>query len=118
MNPSVLLLLPPFAFLLWRPEWPAVAVLLGAMALVAWRDWAAQKANWNGSVSVDIDHANHAIKAVGARLDKVEAAWLEAAEAQRQKGNALALKVKAAEDALEGHSRALQQAATKPRSIL
>lgn len=111
VSPSLLLLLAPFAFLVWRPDWPGVAVLLGAMALVAWRDWAAAKTDWNGSVSVDIDHLNHALKTL---RSEVEANNQQAQDAWKS----LALKDKAAEEAITSLRTTLQQATSKPRGLL
>lgn len=118
VSPSLLLLLAPFAFLVWRPDWPGVAVLLGAMALVAWRDWAAAKTDWNGSVSVDIDHLNHALKTLRSeveRNDKDARGALEMATGNIAK---IALQVKASEEMLSGLRAAVQQASSKPRGLL
>lgn len=69
MTPTLLMLVPPFALLVWRQDTPSVLALLGAMALVAYLDWSAHTTDWNGSVSVDIDHVNHAVKVLGARVE-------------------------------------------------
>lgn len=118
MSPTLLLLLPPFAFLLWRPDWPTVAALLGAMALVAYLDWSAHKTDWNGSVSVDIDHANHAIKTLRAEVDSKDKEAREAMALVLQNLEPLNRRTKALEESVEGHSRALQQALSKPKNIL
>lgn len=104
MTPTLLLLVPPLAFLVWRPDWPGVAVLLGAMALVAWRDWAASAS---------------AITKLRAEMERVDKDLRSMQNLTSENLVKLALQVKAAEETLAGHTRAIQAGAAKQqRGIL
>jgi hypothetical protein len=117
MNPTMLILLPPLALLTWRGDWPSAAALLGSVLLVAYLDWSARKTDWNGSVAVDLDHANHAIKTLRGEIEKAGVASAQALDLMSQNLVKLAAEVKRLGEVAEGHSRALQQTG-KPRSIL
>lgn len=100
MNRSLLMLVPPFALLVWRPEWTSAVALLGAMALLAWKDWRA---------------AGHAMRAetaeLHARVTQMELdadRRLRAVEARGPPDIEPALRrLKMAEEALERHAQAL-----------
>lgn len=127
MNLNLLLMLPPLALFVMRGGWMETLIVLGALAFISYRDWMAYKADWNGSVSVDIDNANHAIKVLIQDVDRLKqrAQALEGTAPEiadtivlvTKNLEAMDKRAKALEDLVDGHSRALQQGA-KPKSIL
>lgn len=102
MSPTLLLLVPPFALLVWRGDWPSTLALVAVSLLVAYLDWRATKTDWNGSVSVDIDQANHAIRTLTQRVDA-----LVLADSARPSLEPALRRLKTAEEALERHAQLL-----------
>lgn len=98
--------------------WPVVALVALVFAVVVYRDWAARKTDWNGSVSVDIDHINHALKTLRAEVERNEKDAREALGLATGNIAKIALQAKASEEAITGLRSVVQQASAKPRGIL
>jgi hypothetical protein len=102
--------------------WPVVALVALVFAVVAYRDWAARKTDWNGSVSVGLDHINHALKTLRANVERNDKNVGDAALVTQKMAARLdeaEVRAKKLEEAVDGHTRAIQAGAAKQhRSIL
>lgn len=116
MSRLILLLVPPFALLVWRPEWTSAAALLGAMLLLGYLDRRTAKTDWNGSMSVDIDQANHAINVLSARVDAVAAR--DGIEPLKNIVSETRARLKTVEEAQERHAQTLAKAVLKEGKAL
>lgn len=98
-----LLLVPPFALLVWRPEWTSAVSLLGTMALLAWEAWKAAGESMRAAVDGVAARVTQMELDADRRLRAVEARGAPDIEPIQRR-------LKTVEEALERHAQALATA--------